>query len=213
MHGGLIGIFLDEVGEKFQRFFLLPGVPQVGDVIIQLGQGLSSLPQAQVEINELVAGFLVIRLKRAHLVENAQRLAPIQALHVNIRHAVQQVHLRVAVHVGLLGIAQGAGIGFACQAQVCLAVIHLGQLQELVHGLFHLAALHHQVNQVVAGLHIHRRQLADALQQRDGPVGLAAHAVAFCHHGILMHRIGEAVVLQEQVANADVQRQVGGGKF
>ena len=55
---------------------------------VEAGERLGFLPQAKIDIHQAVARLLIVWLQRADLLVGLQRLAPIQALHVNICQAV-----------------------------------------------------------------------------------------------------------------------------
>jgi len=78
-------------------------------------------------------------------------LFPVEALHVNIGHALQDVDIPGAVRVRLLDDAQGGGVGFARHVEFGEAVINIGQFKIFVDGFVHQAARHELINQARAG--------------------------------------------------------------
>ena len=113
------------------------------------------LTHAQIQLNDLLAGGVVVRRKRTDLFEDAQSLFPVEALHVDIRHALEDVSVPIAAGIPLLDDAQGGGVGFACHIQLSQTVIDGGQFKIFVDGFVDLTARHQLIDQAVAGAHVH----------------------------------------------------------
>ena len=83
--------------------------------------------------------------------EDAHGLAPIQMLHINISHTLQQLDTPGAVGAALLRQAQGSCVGLASHIQFGQAVINIRQVQVFANGLIHLAIGSQLVDQTGAG--------------------------------------------------------------
>ena len=87
---GLLRILLDQFFQKRKYFGATTGTVQMTQEIFQLRRCLRLLIQADIQLNQIFANGNIVRFEGAELFEDPQSLAPVQMLHVNISHALEQ---------------------------------------------------------------------------------------------------------------------------
>jgi len=103
LKNGLLRVFLDQFFQEWNGFAAPAGIIQVGQEIFELGNRLRLLIQAEIQLDQVFTDGNIVRLERAELFEDSQGLAPVEMLHVDISHALEQLDAPDTVGAALLG--------------------------------------------------------------------------------------------------------------
>lgn len=140
----------DEVFKEGQGGFLFALAFEVGDIGFQFAHGAICLPHTHIQLDQLFTRGIIVRGDGADLLEDAQRLLPVEPLHVDVCHTLEDVTVPIAAGASLLDEAQGVGISFARHVEFCEPVMDGGKFEVFLDGVVDLSARHKLVDQAVA---------------------------------------------------------------
>ena len=175
-------MFASHFFQQVQRFRTVAGFDQELKVAVQLFGGLIFLPDAQVEIDEAHAGFVVAWIDGADLFVNTQRSPLVEPGKVNIAHHVQDAQRPAVSGRHLLGHAKRIGQRFASQINFGHILIDLSQFEGLVERLVAAILLNQQFDQLRSSRQIHRRMLQNLHINICGLRAFPTHTVSLCDH-------------------------------